>query len=72
MTEQHPNVPTPRDPDMENAGIALRRAARKVREEARAKGGYVVVFRDGQVIYERPSEEDPALDGADSDPRDRP
>lgn len=38
-----------RDPDLVNAEIALKRAAKKAREEARRIGVSVVVLEDGEI-----------------------
>ena len=38
------------DEDMENALIALRRAAKKVHENARRNGDSVIIYKDGQVV----------------------
>lgn len=43
-----------RDPDLINAEIALRRAAKRAREEAGRAGGYVVVYRDGKIVKVEP------------------
>ena len=42
----------PRDPGLANAEIALRRAARKVREEARKSGVPLVYYKDGRIVEE--------------------
>lgn len=41
-----------RDPDMVNADIALRRAAKRAREQARHAAGYVVIYQDGKIVEE--------------------
>jgi hypothetical protein len=41
-----------RDPDMQNAERALRRAALRARERAQQTTGYIVIFRDGKIIHE--------------------
>ena len=45
------------DPDLAGADAALRRAAERVRREAAAAGRAVVVFRDGEIVWERPGRE---------------
>ena len=45
------------DPDLAGADTALRRAAERVRREAAAAGRAVVVFRDGEVVWEKPGRE---------------
>ncbi len=42
-----------RDPDLANAEIALKRAARKAREKARMTGVPVVVLKDGRIVEDR-------------------
>ena len=42
------------DEYVELAGQALRRAALRVRDEARRDGTYVVAWRDGRVVREWP------------------
>ena len=42
-----------RDPDLVNSEAALRRAARRAREQARGSVGYVVVYRDGKIVEDR-------------------
>jgi hypothetical protein len=39
-----------RDPDLVNSETALRRAAKRAREQARRSVGYVVVFREGKIV----------------------
>lgn len=39
------------------ADAALRRAAERVRREAAAAGRTVVVFRDGEIVWEKPGRE---------------
>lgn len=39
-----------RDPDLVNSEAALRRAAKRAREQARRSVGYVVVYRDGKIV----------------------
>ena len=43
-----------RDPDFINAEIALKRAARKARQQALQAGVGVIVLEDGQIMEERP------------------
>jgi len=50
-TEQTTKTPK-RDPDLVNAEIALKRAAKKAREEARKTGISVVVLKDGEIKEE--------------------
>ena len=45
------------DPDLAGADAALRRAARRVRREAAAAGRTVVVFQDGEIVWEKPGRE---------------
>jgi hypothetical protein len=45
-----------RDPDIVNAEVALRRAARKARERAKRAGLKIPVYRDGQIVEEWPDE----------------
>lgn len=56
MTEPSP-LPTPRDPDLANAEIALRRAARRVRDRARRAGIPLAYWKDGEIRTEPPSDE---------------
>jgi hypothetical protein len=42
-----------RDPDLVNSEAALRRAARRAREQARDSVGYVVVYRDGKIVEDK-------------------
>ncbi len=49
MTEIE-NVKTATDDDIENALIALRRAAEKVHERARRSGDSVIIYKNGQVV----------------------
>ena len=39
-----------RDPDLVNSESALRRAAKRAREQAQSSAGYVVVYRDGKIV----------------------
>jgi hypothetical protein len=51
------------DADMENATVALMRAARRAREIARQTGTAIVVMRDGQLVREFP----PLIDQPDQE-----
>ncbi len=42
------------DADMINAEIALKRAAKRAREEAQRAGRGVIVLRNGQIVEELP------------------
>ena len=46
-----------RDPDLTGADTALRRAAERIRREAAAAGRTVVVFKDGEIVWEKPGRE---------------
>lgn len=46
------NDESARDPDLVNSEFALRRAARRAREQARHSTGFVVVYRDGKIVEE--------------------
>ena len=46
------NNESTRDPDLVGSEIALRRAARRAREQARHSTGYVVVYKDGKIVEE--------------------
>lgn len=50
MSPTTPSVTPTRDPDLVNAGAALRRAARKAREFAKQTGTPCYVWRDGRVV----------------------
>ena len=39
-----------RDPDLVSSEAALRRAAKRARDQARRSAGYVVVYRDGKIV----------------------
>lgn len=39
-----------RDPDLANSESALRRAAKRAREQARRSTGCVVVYRDSKIV----------------------
>ena len=56
MTDFH-SIPAERDPDLINAEIALKRAARQVREEARRSGTALAYLVDGKLKIDRPSNE---------------
>ena len=47
----------PGDPDLTGVEAALRRAAADARRQAAAAGGEVVVFRDGEIVREKPGRE---------------
>ena len=47
----------PGDPDLAGADAALLRAAQRVRREAAALGRTVVVFKDGEIVWEKPGRE---------------
>ena len=53
----------PGDPDFTGVVAALRRAAARARRQAAAVGGEVVVFRDGEVVREKPGREWISLPG---------
>lgn len=42
-----------RDPDLVNSEAALKRASRRARELAQRSVGYVVIYRDGNIIEDR-------------------
>ena len=44
-------------PNLAGADAALRRAAERVRREAAAAGRAVVVFKDGEIVREKPGRE---------------
>ena len=50
----------PRDPDLASALVAMRRAALRARETARATGTKLVVVVDGELLHLDP--DDPRLD----------
>lgn len=56
MTEPR-SIPSERDPDLANAEIALKRAARQLREQARRTGTALAYVQDGKLKIERPSDE---------------
>ena len=45
------------DPDPAGADAALRRAGERARREAAAAGQAVVVFEDGEIVWETPGRE---------------
>lgn len=47
----------PGDPDFKGVEAALRRAGERVRREAAAVGGRVVVFKNGKIVWEKPGPE---------------
>ena len=47
-----------RDPDIVNAEIALKRAAKKARERAKRIGGGVIVLKDRKIVEERQEDTD--------------
>lgn len=49
-TESASEQNRPRDPDLANAEIAMRRAAQRARERAERVGTKVVVWENGQVV----------------------
>ena len=53
----------PGDPDLTGVEAALRRAAAHARRQAAAAGGEVVVFRDGEVVREKPGRESGSAPG---------
>jgi LDH2 family malate/lactate/ureidoglycolate dehydrogenase len=46
-----------RDPDLINAEIALKRAAKRARKQAKQAGIGVIVLRNGQIVEELPDKE---------------
>jgi DNA-binding XRE family transcriptional regulator len=53
-----------RDPDLDGADIALRRAVAKVRERAAQTGRPIVFLRDGKIVHEVPKIDKPGLSAA--------
>ena len=45
------------DPDLAGADAALRRAGERARREAAVAGQAVVVFIDGEIVWEKPGRE---------------
>lgn len=70
MSRRDPNrtVP-PGDPNFKGVEAALLRAGERVRREAAAVGGRVVVFEDGKIVWEKPGPE--WLSRDERQPRDR-
>ena len=58
-----PTAP-PGDPDFTGVEAALRRAAARARRQAAAVGGEVIVFRDGEVVREKPGRESISAPGS--------
>ncbi|MCK9197779.1 MAG: hypothetical protein M0P16_12465 [Syntrophales bacterium] len=56
--EESSNNEKQRDPDFINAEIAMKRAAQKARKRALQAGIGVMVYRDGQIIEEKPDLEE--------------
>ena len=50
--------PVTRDPDFAGAEIAMQRAGKKLRAEARLRGRPLVTVRDGQIVEEIPGPEE--------------
>jgi len=42
------------DPDLRNAEIAIRRAAKKARERAKRFGHGVIIYENGKIVEEQP------------------
>ena len=59
MSVQDRRSPGKRGDDLDLAGAdaALRRAAERIRREAAAAGRAVVVFKDGEIVWEKPGRE---------------
>ncbi|MBM4258016.1 MAG: hypothetical protein FJ147_19250 [Deltaproteobacteria bacterium] len=51
MNTEHPSQQK-RDPDLTNALIALRRAAKRAREQAQRTKNTVVVYHNGTIVEE--------------------
>ena len=58
-----PAVPSG-DPDCTGVEVALRRPAARARRQPAAVGGEVVMFRDGEVVREKPGREPGSATGA--------
>jgi len=58
MNAEHPSQQQQRDPDLINALVALRRAAKRAREQAMRAKNTVVVYRDGKIVEEMVLEQD--------------
>ena len=50
------DISTAKDPDVRNALVALKRAARMARETAIATGTSLVIMRDGKIVHVPPDE----------------
>lgn len=50
-------TPAPRDPDLVNAEIALKRAAQQARDRARRAGIPLAYWKDGKLRTESPGDE---------------
>lgn len=61
------SISAQRDPDLVNAEIALKRAARLVRDEARRTGTALAYFEEGEIKIAIPSVEPGEESIADSD-----
>ena len=59
MTEpnKHTGIARNRDPDLANAEIALKRAARRARKKARKSGVPVVIMKDGKITEEHDNDD---------------
>ena len=42
-----------KDPDIDKAGVALQRAAKRAREIAKQTGTPLVIYKDGQIVKEK-------------------
>jgi len=62
-------TPTPRDPDLVNAEIALKRAAQRARERARRAGIPLAYWKDGKLRTESPGNEPDEPSTRDVDPK---
>ena len=60
-----PDAERPIDPDIASALAAMRRAALRARETARATGTKLVVVIDGELLHLDP--DDPRLDDGEDD-----
>ena len=47
-----------RDPDLAGAEVAMKRAGKKLRAEARLRGRPIVIVRDGKIVEEIPGPEE--------------
>jgi len=59
MTTKSSNHKGARDPDLIGAEAAIKRAARKARENARKSGTAVVYMENGKIREERPDDAHP-------------